>query len=1298
MPKSRLPVNTTRLVFTLLSLLSVSHITLHAQKAKASVQVIEPTYLSVADGLVSPAVNAVIQDSYGLIWIGTTNGLQKYDGYKFQTFKNIPGNATSLQHNLVWSLFEDANHNIWVGNSKGVSKYIRQKNEFKNYEFAPAFNFTVDSQVQGFKFLKDSKGRLWACTLAAQLVQYDSARDEWKRAKYDVPNRTEADQLGESLDVKEDLEGTLWLGSVSNGLMRQGKNETAFKPVPAEKLSGFDFINPENLITALYADSTNTLWITTRSGVYKYNINTGFFKTLKEYEPRPGDVWANWNSILPDPQGNVWIANNFRGILKFDGITDRYTEIEIEGKVIMRKHGWNITFTQFMIDRSGIFWFGSREYGLVKYDPVNKPFQYLSHDTDNPNSMSAGGTIGILASKVKPGITYVGTRGDGLTIYDPKKQTFEKVSFRVVDDLFGGSVRSIAEDTGGSLWLGTWGDGVIELDKNYREVKRYKYDSTNARSISNNQVRVIKPDNKGQLWIGTNSGLNILNTKTNTLQRVVSKQTKQYPAQLVAEVEKLISSDQKVGAIEKVTDNQNLSLPIEIKEASSYWVMSVGEIVGLNRADFGWIENEAKDTVWLMGDFDHTFHAGGAPKNRIEITSVALQPGKYTLRYHTDDSHAFDKWNEAAPTQTSLYGIALLKPQNENQFQSFQSPVVPEHEELIIDGVNVNDIEVTDNYIWVAAAGSGLNKINPVTNSVNHYKHNPEDNNSLSHNNILDIMQDSKGMIWLATNEGINKFDPTTETFTRYTEADGLPTNLTVGIVEGDDGEMWIASQNGLSQMVTNKKLNKVTFINYNSSDGLGTDVFLQLASTRAADGRFYFGSETGLTTFSNITSNKTPPAIIISNLFISNKSVLDMKEKSPLTESLLEAKNISLAFNQNNLSFDFAALHYANPQKNQYAHILKGYDQDWIYDNRNFAAYTNLDPGKYEFIVRAANAFGIWNETGKSIEVIIHPPWWRTWWAYSSYTILFALFAFTTDRGVRRGIKLRERERSRERELKQAKEIEKAYNELKSTQAQLIQSEKMASLGELTAGIAHEIQNPLNFVNNFSEVNKELIEEMKQEIEKGNFSEVKTLANDIAANEEKIAFHGKRAEGIVKGMLQHSRSSSGQKEPTDINALADEYLRLAYHGLRAKDKSFNASMKTDFDESIGKINAVPQDIGRVILNLITNAFYAVTERKSQGTSSDYEPTVTVSTKRTGNKVEIRVSDNGNGIPQAIISKIFQPFFTTKPSGKGTGLGLSMSYEIVTKGHGGELKVETKEGEGSTFIIRLNSIAWKNHE
>jgi signal transduction histidine kinase len=266
-------------------------------------------------------------------------------------------------------------------------------------------------------------------------------------------------------------------------------------------------------------------------------------------------------------------------------------------------------------------------------------------------------------------------------------------------------------------------------------------------------------------------------------------------------------------------------------------------------------------------------------------------------------------------------------------------------------------------------------------------------------------------------------------------------------------------------------------------------------------------------------------------------------------------------------------------------------------------------------------------------------------------------------------------------------KRAEDALTELQSTQKQLIQAEKMASLGELTAGIAHEIQNPLNFVNNFSDVSKELLDEMKTEMDKGNMEDAKEIANDVIQNLEKINHHGKRADGIVKGMLQHSRTGSGQKESTDINALCDEYLRLAYHGLRAKDKSFNAGFETDLDNSIGKINIVPQDIGRVLVNLISNAFYAVSEKQKQNMNG-YKPFVIISSRRNSDRIELSVKDNGSGIPQKVVDKIFQPFFTTKPTGQGTGLGLSLAYDII-KAHGGEIKVETKEGEGTAFIISL---------
>ncbi|HET7003025.1 MAG TPA: ATP-binding protein, partial [Puia sp.] len=301
-------------------------------------------------------------------------------------------------------------------------------------------------------------------------------------------------------------------------------------------------------------------------------------------------------------------------------------------------------------------------------------------------------------------------------------------------------------------------------------------------------------------------------------------------------------------------------------------------------------------------------------------------------------------------------------------------------------------------------------------------------------------------------------------------------------------------------------------------------------------------------------------------------------------------------------------------------------------------------------------------------------------------FTVLvIAVILFRNNRQRKKAFALLQKQKE-QTDLQKTK-VEQTLEELKVTQSQLVHSEKMASLGELTAGIAHEIQNPLNFVNNFSDINKELLVEMNEEISKQNFHEVTVLSKDVKENEEKINYHGKRAGAIVKGMLQHSQMSTGQKEPTDLNALASEYLRLAYYGLRSKDKSSDILRKTDFDPSVGIIHIVSQDIGRVLLNLYNNAFYALAEKKRQH-PTDFEPVISVSTKKTDGKIEISVKDNGNGIPQKVLNKIFQPFFTTKPAGQGTGLGLSLSYDVI-KAHGGNIKVDTREGEFTEFVIQI---------
>ena len=625
--------------------------------------------------------------------------------------------------------------------------------------------------------------------------------------------------------------------------------------------------------------------------------------------------------------------------------------------------------------------------------------------------------------------------------------------------------------------------------------------------------------------------------------------------------------------------------------------------------------------------------------------------------------------------------------------------------------------------------GEGLMRYDPKDHSINHFYSKEDDSSTLSSNHVGKIYEDRSGVLWMGSDNGINRLDKKTGKFVRYLAGNGWA----LYVYQDSEGNLWSGAEKGLYKydkkldrffnfIDTQSELNFASFGGVTEDDAKTLWFFSQsaiislnlvthqtfmygskygvvpnsMATWKAAyknrQGRIFIPNGIGFYTFfPGELTGKTDFKIITTNLLINSLPVLPGKE-SIIQKPVEDIDELVLPYNQNNVAFNFAAIDYREPQATRYFTMLQNYDDVWreaLYEKGS--SFYNLPPGKYVYKIKAFNTDG--TKAEKAINIVITPPWWKTWWAYSVYGLLLLATIFVIYRYQKQRIINIERQKRQQFELVQAKEIEKAYTELKATQAQLIQSEKMVSLGELTAGIAHEIQNPLNFVNNFSEVNKELLAEMNEEIEKGNYDEVKLIAKDITANEEKINHHGKRADAIVKGMLQHSRSSTGVKEPTDINALCDEYLRLCYHGLRAKDKSFNVTLKTDFDETIEKINIIPQDIGRVILNLITNAFYVIDEKKKSHIDN-YEPTVEVTTSRTppswgrGNGVIISVKDNGNGIPQKILDKIFQPFFTTKPTGQGTGLGLSLSYDIV-KAHGGELKMETKQGEGSEFIIVL---------
>jgi signal transduction histidine kinase len=769
------------------------------------------------------------------------------------------------------------------------------------------------------------------------------------------------------------------------------------------------------------------------------------------------------------------------------------------------------------------------------------------------------------------------------------------------------------------LWIGT-SNGLAIYQPDHENFQVYRNDPTNLTSISNNRIRTIQEDADGKIWLGTENGLNQWQENTNSFKRYFynSKEVNNCIFIFPDKQNRLWLSILNKG-VYVLDKNTGKTIKSYLPDDKNPLALSC------NKIDVFY--QDSRGIIWLANNL------GGGVANKF---------GLYRLNQNEE---GFIHYLPISGDSSSISNdrISLLTEDEKKRLwigtnvglniYDYEHNRFTRYVNLCIAGYAKNKKE---QLLFGLYVGNGLVSVDPVSGKKEFYG----EEKGLLHNDLYGNRSDGRipiddlGRLWLPNQRGLSVFDPLNKSFANYFEKDGFQTYTgRYFTLKTSNGDIWIGGVNGLNHIVPANLLKKDT----------------------------------------------TLPSIVITQVTI-NDSIYSKPDGTIFKKSVAYTNDFKLEYWQKDISFDFMALHFLRSEDNQYCWKLENYDKDWTAPSKvRKASYTNLSPGKYIFRIKASNADGIWNEEGISITMIILPPWWKTWWAYLIYIFLFlgALRIFS---------KWRERKLIDENEILEARVKERTNSlnttleNLKSTQSQLVQSEKMASLGELTAGIAHEIQNPLNFVNNFSEVNTELIEELQQELKTGNAEEAIVISNEIKANEQKINHHGKRADAIVKGMLQHSNNSSGMKEPTDINALADEYLRLAYHGLRAKDKSFNATLHTDFDESIGKIEIIPQDIGRVILNLITNAFFVVDEKKKSGIEN-YEPTVSVSTKKMGAKILICVKDNGNGIPSKVLDKIFQPFFTTKPTGQGTGLGLSLSYDIV-KAHGGEIKVNTKVNEG----------------
>jgi ligand-binding sensor domain-containing protein/signal transduction histidine kinase len=1058
-----------------------------------------------------------------------------------------------------------------------------------------------------------------------------------------------------------DKEGNIWFGSGGGGASKfDGKSFTNY--TTAQGLAA-------NSILSMIQDCDGNIWFGSEVGLSKYNG-----KSFTNYRMTNGIDGENYiASMFQDKSGNIWIGT-MGSLFQYNGKSFiNYT----------KSHGLsNDTILCIFQDKAANIWFGSSGRGVNKYD--GKTFANYT----TAQGISGNSILSIIQDN--KGALWFGTN-QGATKYDGKYFTDFTKGLTLINKNFW----RILQDSKGNIWFGT-NNGVIKYDdKDLQSGNGGFTNYTTAQGLPDDEINDIIEDRSGFIWFSTGQG---------GLSRFEGNSIRTY------------------------SPSQGLSgrnvLSILQDTLGNFWFGS--EQMGVTKYDGKRFSNYAK----AQGFAGYKIHKILQDK----AGNVWFAAINGLIKY---DGKCFTNYNKVQGL-TGNFFYCLLQDVKGNiwigtigkgvyKFDGSGFINYTTAQGLPSDNITTI-IQDKNKNIWFGTYGGGASKFDGA--NFTNYKIAEVS----SDNNISSMMQDKAGNIWFSTNgNGVTRYD--SKNFMKFNTTLGLPDNTINCIVEDSVRKIiWFGTNKGLAGIKRDSLSNDNIVEVFNKSTGYPIKDINSMCLDK--NGILWCGCGDNKVIkfdYSTVNKNMIPLNLKIQNIKINDqlmcwnnlvknsngKKIIDSlillnemvttfgKALSPAALDSIRNKQIGIRFDSiskfnavplslvlpykdNNLTIEFAAIEPDLPKQVKYQYKLEGYNKDWSPSSNNTTAiFGNIPEGSYTFKLKALSPYGIWSETEYKFKVLA--PWYRTWWAYFIYALLFIgtiwSFIYYRSQQLRRENRiLEEKVEHRTEQLKQSLE------NLKATQSQLIQSEKMASLGELTAGIAHEIQNPLNFVNNFSEVNTELIDELAQEADKGNIEEVKTIASDIKANEQKINHHGRRADAIVKGMLQHSRSSTGVKEPTDINALTDEYLRLSYHGLRAKDNSFNATTKTDFDESIGNINIIPQDIGRVLLNLYNNAFYAVSEKKKA--LPDYEPIVSVSTKGSlsfgegRGEVKIIVSDNGNGIPQKIVDKIFQPFFTTKPTGQGTGLGLSLSYDII-KAHGGEIKVETKEGEGTEFIIQL---------
>lgn len=915
-----------------------------------------------------------------------------------KSYKNDPDDSNSLVGNQIFQIIEDSDGYLWAGSNAGLSRFDRNTELFENFLLDSTSNFPQAQQV--LTIIEDSRNNIWIGSVSGTIKRFDRTQNRIIDIEPKLKSGEKLEIPGAATFVESD-EGTLYTSFFNYGFAKFNYSSESFELLDCDDPAYPDLFK-NNLMLGMDIDSDGNLWTTYKDGLIKYDINSKTVSEIKLPDLSAGPNAVSMFRVRVLNGNEVWVGTDGSGLYRYsidDNIISNFRQEGLNDNSLQS----NTIFDIFK-DSFGDVWISTLGGGIAKYNVDKEPFRLIKIPDDTQSGQNFKQITSIY--EYSDSEVLLGTQTG---LYTASIKTAD-ILRKNVPDITITSLFEFGED---EYWLGT-PEGVKAFSLNKNKTLRSPIINRINDHLRPLNTRQILNDKSKNLWIVSSGTIIHYKHTDNSLKRFYTKNRKSYLDNLASQVREIINKSDPLEEILLVGEDQLIEKKFHISNNSRLMVVSAGE--GTEQAklfDYGWITNEAGDTIWTMEDYSETFHLGGALKNRLKIDMVEFEAGDYFLNYRSDVGHSYGSWNDEAPADSNWWGIQVISAEG-NSFDQLNNLIAEENSNTFIDATVIYKlVESNSGIIWVAT-NQGVTSFDPETYEARKYSSENFSDKGFVNDVIRDIVEDSDGMLWLASAGGLIRFNPASETAVSLTTDDGLPSSQIVSILEDDYGNLWMGNLNGLTKFDKSSILSQPYFVNYDVKDGLQGYFFNPRAAYKSKQGKLYFGGRNGLNSFYPGKINRIPPKIAIDGFYISNNYVTTVSDNSPLTKNILETTELILPYSQNDISFNFVAIHYLRPERNKLAYMMEGLDTSWVYDNRRYAAFTNLDPGEYTFKVKGANSDGIWNDEIRTIAITVLPPWFRTTLAYILYGLTFIVALITFDRLQRKRILAKEREKQR--------------------------------------------------------------------------------------------------------------------------------------------------------------------------------------------------------------------------------------------------------------------------------------------